>query len=240
MRELEPGDPQRLGDHEVLGVLGTGGFGRVYIARAPHGKWLAVKLLHPQLMRAAPDLPERFAAVMGDLTRVRNLGAGRIVQWDADDIRPWYARRHVPGASLLDVLAVCGALPQAAGRIVAGVARGLAAMHDAELPHGAVSPGNVLLTTTTAQLVDGGLLRMFDPGAPLLGAGLAAPEEPDGTRAADIYALGALLVLCVRGRLPSGPKDVDELPERLATVATALLDPDPASRPTAAETAAEL
>jgi outer membrane protein assembly factor BamB len=240
MRELEPGDPQRLGDHKVLGVLGTGGFGRVFLARAPHGKWLAVKLLHPQLLRAAPDLPARFAAVMGDLTRVRNLGAGRIVQWDADDIRPWYARRHVPGAALHEVLAVCGALPQAAGRITAGVARGLAAMHDAELPHGAVAPGNVLLTATAAQLVDGGLVRLFAPGVPLLGRGLAAPGEPDGTRAADVYALGALLVLCARGRLPTGPKDVDELPERLATIATALLDPDPGSRPTAAETAAEL
>lgn len=213
------------------------------MARAPHDKWLTIKLTHPHLMRADPDFGTRFASVMTDLTRVRNLGAGRIVQWDADDIRPWYARRFVPGAALTELLGVAGALPRAAGRVAAGVARGLAAMHAAELPHGGVAPGNVLVTSTSAQLVDGGLVRLFERPEvahrfPLAGPAFAAPEGRDGTIAADLYALGLLLVLCARGGVPpAGPGDVAAaaLPDDLAELARGLLDPTPSARPSAAE-----
>lgn len=260
MRDLEPGDPHRLGDHELVGVLGTGGFGRVFVARAPEGRRLAVKLIHPHLLRADPGFVTRFAGVMGDLSRVRNLGAGRIVQWNADDVRPWYARRYVPGASLVEVLAAAGPLPHAALRIVAGVARGLAAMHDAELPHGGVTPGNVLVTATTAQLVDGGLPRLFGearvrgapaPVVPLAGPAFAPPEGADDTMAADVYALGLLLLLCVRGCLPDDPAALSGtvggpggaaagLPDGVAALAAKLLDPVPEARPSAAEVVAEL
>ncbi|WP_436772833.1 outer membrane protein assembly factor BamB family protein [Yinghuangia sp. YIM S09857] len=256
MRDLEPGDPHRLGDHELVGVLGTGGFGRVFMARTPQGKRLAVKVTHPHLLRADPDFATRFAGVMGDLSRVRNLGAGRIVDWRADDVRPWYARRYVPGASLVEVLAAGGPLPHAALRIVAGVARGLAAMHDAELPHGGVTPGNVLLTVSTAQLVDGGLARVFGGSArsggaavPLTGPAFAPPEGgAEATLAADAYALGVLLILCVRGHLPEGPDPRDvladvptaDLPDGVAQLAARLLDPVPESRATVAQVVAQL
>ncbi|UGQ14001.1 PQQ-binding-like beta-propeller repeat protein [Yinghuangia sp. ASG 101] len=245
MRELEVGDPLRLGDHELVGVLGTGGFGRVYVARAPHDKWLTVKLAHPHLLRADARFADRFERVMGDLSRVRNLGAGRIVQWDSEDVRPWYARRFVPGASLTELVAAFGALPRAAGRIVGGVARCLAAMHAAELPHGGVSPGNVLVSANAAQLVDGGLVRLFDRSTPttrrrfpLAGPTFVAPEDDPETTSADLYALGVLLVLCVRGTLPAAPGDTAELPEDLAALAQALMDPVPLARPRAAEVAA--
>ncbi|MDI2128570.1 PQQ-binding-like beta-propeller repeat protein [Yinghuangia seranimata] len=255
MRELEPGDPHRLGDHEVVGILGTGGFGRVYVARAPHDRRVTIKLAHPHLLRTDPHFADRFADAMTDLSRVRNLGAGRIVQWDAQDIRPWYARRYVPGASLTQLLAVCGTLPLVAAlRIVAGAARGVAAMHDAELPHGGVTPGNVLVTGSSAQLVDGGLARMFTPkpaglaedppvGAlwvPLAGPALQPPEREDGTRQADLYGLGVLLVLALTGRVPSGADDLDGVPSVIAPLAAALLGADAAARPQAAEVEAEL
>ncbi|MCF2532742.1 outer membrane protein assembly factor BamB family protein [Yinghuangia soli] len=239
MRELEPGDPRRLGDHELVGVLGTGGLGRVYAARAPHGKRLAVKLTHPQVVRAAPDFADRFGAVMGDLARVRNLGAGRIVQWDVEGGRPWYSRRYVPGAALTEILALCRSVPGAAAAIVGGVARGLAAMHDAELAHGAVVPGNVLLSASSAQLVDGGLVRMLGPGPPLSGTAFAAPEG--GTSmAADLYGLGVLFGLCTFGWPPPGADEAPGVPADHIALVRALLSRDPAARPPAAEVAAQL
>lgn len=240
MRDLEPGDPRRLGDHAVVGVLGTGGFGRVYAARASADRMLAAKVLHPHLLRADPEIAVRFGGVMAELSRVRNLRGGRIVQWDTEP-SPWYVRHYIPGATLTELIALGVPLDAAlVAQIGAQTATRLAAMHAAGVAHGAVTANNVLVTSRTVRLVDGGLIGLLGPGTPVARGAYAAPEGVDGTIAADLYALGTLLVLCARGRLPTGRDDADALPESAARTIRALLAPDPAARPPAAQVAREL
>jgi serine/threonine protein kinase len=46
---LAPGDPQQVGRYRLLGVLGTGGMGRVFLAQSPGGRLVAVKLIRAEL-----------------------------------------------------------------------------------------------------------------------------------------------------------------------------------------------
>ncbi len=53
-------DPERVGPYRVLGLLGAGGMGQVYLARSPGGRTVAVKVIRPELA-AERGFRERFA-----------------------------------------------------------------------------------------------------------------------------------------------------------------------------------
>jgi serine/threonine protein kinase len=59
-RDLEPGDPARIGSYRLVGVLGSGGMGRVFLGRSPGGRPVAVKVIHGDLAADA-DFRIRFA-----------------------------------------------------------------------------------------------------------------------------------------------------------------------------------
>ena len=210
----KPGSFGRLGHHEVLEVLGRGGFGIVVRAfdETLH-RMVAIKVLSPQLASTSPAR-KRFLREARASARVRH---GNVVQIYAVEERPlpYLVMEYIPGQTLQQRLDQTGPLevPDVL-RIGGQIARGLAAAHEQGLIHRDIKPGNILLESGIEQnvkITDFGLARAADDaslsqsgviaGTPLYMAPEQAKGEPPDPRA-DLFSLGSVLYTMASGRPP--------------------------------------
>lgn len=266
MERLLPSDPSRLGGHRLLGRLGAGGMGVVYLARTEAGDLAAVKVIQPEYADQA-EFRARFRREVVSARRVDSPWVVPVVGADPEAGAPWLATAFVPGPSLAEAVVACGPLPTRAVRILGKVlARALAAVHDAGLVHRDVKPGNILLALDGPRLIDFGIARPtaaeeteLTSDSVVVGTpGFLSPEQARAQEvgpASDVFSLGCLLAYAATGRLPFGTGTADALlyrtvhdtPEldgiddaELRTLLQRCLDKEPAARPTAAEVDAEL
>jgi serine/threonine protein kinase/outer membrane protein assembly factor BamB len=220
-------DPASVGKdplkYIILGRLGQGGFGAVYVAAPPErtDELVAVKILDSTYSNN-PKFRQRF---LSKEIPAMERGAGRYVPRLLDhsgeeDALLWFATDLVRGPSLQTVVGSrrdgesARPLPEAAvWRLALGIAEALEAIHGAGLVHRDVKPGNVLLLPDGPRVIDFGLVHLNEmenrdisyrlaigtPGyAPLeQAAGLTLAGFP-----ADIFALGATLVFAATGHPP--------------------------------------
>ncbi|WP_131743003.1 serine/threonine-protein kinase, partial [Actinomadura roseirufa] len=215
IRPLEPADPRVVGGHALLGRLGSGGMGTVYLGTDPvSGGRVAVKTIHPHLA-GDPSYRRRFRDEADLASRVASFCTARVLAHGEEDGRPYLVTDYVGGVSLHDRLTGNGPLPPADLHGVAvGVVSALAAIHSAGLVHRDLKPANVMLTLSGCRVIDFGIARSQDSGAAtavpgtVLGTpGWMAPEVLTGgptTPAADIFAWGCLVAHAGTGRLPFG------------------------------------
>lgn len=258
MDDLRPTDPARIGGHRLLGRLGAGGMGVVYLGRTDAGALAAIKVILPE-HAGDEEFRTRFRREAEAARRVDSPWAVSVTGADTEGERPWLATEFVPGPTLAEVVARRGPLPVRSvmllGRLLA---RALTAVHAAGLVHRDVKPGNVLLTAGGPQLIDFGIARAADATA-LTATGLVVgtpgflpPEQASGNTAGpagDVFSLGCLLAYAATGRPPFGGGAVDAVLYRTVHDAPdldgiddaplrALLDrclaKDPAERPAAA------
>ncbi|MFF3557628.1 bifunctional serine/threonine-protein kinase/ABC transporter substrate-binding protein [Streptomyces tsukubensis] len=260
MERLLPSDPSRLGAYRLLGRLGAGGMGVVYLARAENGDPAAVKVIQPEF--AAEDaFRDRFRREVATARRVRSPWVVPVLGADTEAGSPWLATAFVPGPSLADAVAECGALPPRAVRVLGKVlARALAAVHAAGLVHRDVKPGNVLLAMDGPRLIDFGIARstaaeateLTSAGMVVGSPGFLSPEQARAGAvgsASDVFSLACVLAYAATGRPPFGSGAVDALlyrtvhdapdltgidDEELRELLGRCLAKDPAERPTAA------
>ncbi|SBT43720.1 serine/threonine-protein kinase [Micromonospora auratinigra] len=247
---LRPGDPQQVGPYLLRRRLGSGGMGVVFLARAPGGGPVAVKVVHHEL-RARPEFRRLFAREVAAASRVADFCTARVLDADPDGPVPYLVTEYVDGLSLHDHVARHGSLsgPQAEALAV-GVAAGLTAIHSAGLAHGDLTPRNVLLSPFGPKVIDFGLASLIHTldltAGPSYGTpGWLAPERLAGrppAQPADVWAWGILVAWAATGRLPVDPRsgaagvpDLRALPAGLAAVVARALHADPRRRPTARE-----
>ncbi|MGW6476775.1 serine/threonine-protein kinase [Streptomyces sp. NPDC055059] len=263
MQPLEAGEPTTIGPYRLLGRLGSGGMGRVYLGRSAGGRTVAVKVVHPHFA-LDEEFRARFRREVDAARRVGGAWTAPVLDADPEAAVPWVATGYVAGPSLAQAVKE-HALPDHSVRVLgAGLAEALSAVHGLGLVHRDVKPSNVLLTVDGPRLIDFGIARATDGTASLTSTGVSigspgymAPEQILGkgvTGAADVFSLGAVLVYAVTGTSPfSGDssaallyKVVHEEPElglargELRDVAAACLAKDPAARPTPDEVASAL
>ncbi|MEU8650846.1 serine/threonine-protein kinase [Streptomyces sp. NPDC048737] len=264
MQPLGADEPTEVGPYRLLGRLGSGGMGRVYLGRSAGGRTVAVKIVHPHLA-LDEEFRARFWREVDAARRVGGAWTAPVLDADPAADVPWVATAYAAGPSLAAAVAGGGALPEHTVRVLgAGLGEALAAVHGLGLVHRDVKPSNILLTVDGPLLIDFGIARATDGTASLTSTGVSvgspgymAPEQILGesvTGAADVFSLGAVLAYAVTGE-PPFPGDssaallykvVHEQPELgrldgdLRDLVAACLAKDPAARPAPAEVARRL
>src|SRR5215510_5123048 len=108
--ELQPGDPRKVGAYWLMGRLGIGGMGRVFLGQSPGGRLVAVKMVHAELAEQA-DFRVRVAREVAAARKVSGLFTAPVVDADLDAPVPWLAIAYVAGPSLGDAVTGHGPLP---------------------------------------------------------------------------------------------------------------------------------
>ena len=213
---LLAGDPSRLGRYRLLGRLGRGGMGVVYLGRDQDGGLVAIKVIRPKLA-ANPDYLGRFRREVELGRKVHGPFVAEVLDAGVDSDQPYLVTAFIEGQTLQARVRERGPLsPPEVGRLAVGMAGALAAIHAAGLVHRDLKPGNVLLSAAGPRVIDFGVARSVGgrsgrtadgarPGTPEF----MAPEQFDGVQvgpAADLFAWGGLLVYASTGRPPFGDK----------------------------------
>ena len=262
MLALRDTDPRQVSVYRLLGRLGEGGQGVVFLAVDPIGSQAAVKLLPPT---TDPQVRSRFLKEVAAAQRVARFCTAQVLDAGIFERRPFIVSEYVNGPSLVEVVEQLG--PRAGPaleRIAVATLTALGAVHAAGMVHRDFKPGNVLLGPDGPVLIDFGLAAV--PGMTTMGLSgqvalgtpaFMAPEQLAGTRvtaAADMWSWAVTMVFAGTGELPfkgesltatayailhSEPK-VGRLPEPLGSLVHRCLSKDPAVRPSARGVLAEL
>ncbi|MGW2287656.1 protein kinase domain-containing protein [Streptomyces phaeochromogenes] len=264
MQPLGVDEPTVVGPYRLLGRLGSGGMGRVYLGRSAGGRTVAVKIVHPHFA-LDEEFRARFRREVEAARRVGGAYTAPVLDAGPDAPVPWVATAYAAGPSLSAAVADAGPLPEHSVRVLgAGLAEALSAVHGLDLVHRDVKPSNVLLTLDGPLLIDFGIARATDGTASLTSTGVSvgspgymSPEQILGkgvTGAADVFSLGAVLAYAATGSSPF-PGDssasllykvVHEEPELgalsgdLRDVVADCLSKDPAARPSPSTLASRL
>src|SRR5215510_1562519 len=229
---------------EIERPLGTGGMGVVYAAHDHHrGCAVAVKTLRAATLDALHRLRDEFL-VLHDLAHPNLVSLGELFD---DDGRWFFSMELVDGVDFLRHVRPDGMLD--IGRLrsaMAQLAAGLGFLHAAGKVHRDVKPSNVLCTGERVVLLDFGLASDGGDSGRAGTLPYMAPEQHEGAHvgaAADWYAVGVMLWAALAGRLPFAGDERElaasklrgapavEGPADLVALAAALLNPDPARRP---------
>ncbi|TDC81631.1 serine/threonine-protein kinase [Actinomadura sp. 7K507] len=254
MKQLQPGDPRDVGPYRLEHRLGGGGMGQVFLGRSRGGRPVAVKVVRPELAEAR-EFRRRFALEVEAVRRVGGFYAAQVVDADTDADPPWLVTAYVPGPSLHEAVKRHGPLPpEATAKLGAGLAEGLAAIHDCELVHRDLKPSNVILADDGPRVIDFGIARALDATShtvtrAVVGtASFMSPEQARGGVVgppSDVFSLGVVLAFAAVGRTPFGvgsptaviyrivhdEPDLTGVPASLADLAGACLAKDPRDRP---------
>ena len=205
-----------VGPYRILGLLGRGGMGEVYLAEhTSFGRRVALKRLHHRLARD-PAATRRFFDEGRLVNRLQHQNILQIVDFITEGARHYYVMELLEGENLGELLDAGEPLPvERAVRIGIQLCDAVQAVHSAGIVHRDIKPTNVLLvehrgSPDFVKLLDFGIAKLRGPdperrpGVAVGTPAFMAPEQclgdPPDVRA-DIYALGAVLFHMVTGRL---------------------------------------
>ena len=257
-------DPEQVGGYVLIGRLGAGAMGQVYLGRSPAGRLVAVKTIKAELAEE-PDFRNRFGQEVAAARRVSGAFTAAVVAAESEADVPWLATVYVPAPSLSRLIHACGPINVPAVRwLAAGCAEALESIHSVGLVHRDLKPANVLVSPDGPRVIDFGVARAAERiqltvtrgsiGTPAYMAPEQARDTRQATSASDIFALGAIMLFAATGHAPyqgetvmdvlvqlaTGPPDVAGLPGEIAEIVMACLERDPRNRPTSASILARL
>ncbi|OHV24429.1 hypothetical protein BBK14_06185 [Parafrankia soli] len=264
-RPLRTEDPVQLGAYRVVGRLGQGGMGAVFLGQAPDGTAVAIKVIRPELA-SRPEFRARFARETESARRVRRFTTAAVLDADPNGPQPYLVTEFVEGPTLSRHVAARGPMrPADLEQLAVSVATALSAIHAAGIVHRDLTPANVLLSPVGPKVIDFGLAREYDTVSDLsrnvkqaIGTpGYMSPEQILDlpiTAAVDIFAWGSIMIFAATGHPPFGHgrmeavlyRIINEQPQldgvtgELRELVELAMRKDPATRPSAEELRASL
>jgi hypothetical protein len=262
MLPLRDTDPREVGGYQLLGRLGEGGQGVVFLALGPTGSRAAVKLLAPT---TDPLVRSRFLKEVAAAQQVAGFCTAQVLDAGIFERRPFIVSEYVSGPSLVEVIQQHGPRTGAVlERIAVATLTALGAVHAVGMVHRDFKPGNVLLGPDGPVVIDFGLAAV--PGMTTTGLSgqvavgtpaFMAPEQLAGVRvsaAADMWSWAVTIAFTGTGELPfkgesltatayailHSEPTVAPLPEPLGSLVYRCLSKDPATRPSALGALSEL
>jgi hypothetical protein len=263
LETLQAGDPRRVGPYALLGRLGAGGMGQVYLGRSPGGRLVAVKVIRGELA-ADPGFRARFAREVAAARGVSGVFTAPVVDADLTASVPWLATGFVKGPSLAQAVDDHGPMPvRSVLALAAGLAEGLGAIHAAGVVHRDLKPSNVLLAPDGPRVIDFGISQAADDthltrtGTVIGSPGFMSPEQVIGGHigpASDVFSLGSVLVFAATGegpfgtgtatsqlyRVVYGTPQLDRVPDPVRPLVVRCMAREPGQRPSAGQFLAEL
>lgn len=253
LRPLEPADPRRLGGYLLLGRLGSGGQGTVFLGEDGFGRQVAVKLLQ------AVEDPEARTLFVRELAVAKQVSAfctAQVIDADVAGDRPYIVSEFIEGPTLQELVEAEG--PRTRGaleRLAIGTVTALTAIHRAGVVHRDFKPSNVVLGADGPRVIDFGIAKALDAtsatASRVIGTpSYMAPEQLKGTAvgpSADVFAWGITIVFAATGRPAFGSDTIPAVMQRilheeadlqvltgpLREVVASALTKDPLQRPTA-------
>ncbi|MBV8674040.1 MAG: serine/threonine protein kinase [Acidobacteriaceae bacterium] len=207
---LEPGT--RVGDYEVLALLGAGGMGQVYSARnIISGRTEAMKVLLPDFA-SEPELAARFTAEIRTLATLEHPNIAQLRTAFQFDNRLIMIMEFVEGVTL-DRRASTGPMP--VDEVINYSTQVLAALsyaHSKGVTHRDIKPANIMITSHgLVKLMDFGIakstndLHLTRPGTTMGSVYYMSPEQVRGGTVdarSDIYSFGVTMYEMLTGRRP--------------------------------------
>ncbi|MFC6079718.1 serine/threonine-protein kinase [Sphaerisporangium aureirubrum] len=254
---LPAGEPTHIERYRLIGSLGEGGQGAVYLAETPEGARVAIKVLHARLASEG-NARQRFLREVEAARRVAPFSTARVIDAGVSDDRLFIVSEYVEGASLEQLVRERG--PRGHDglvRLALGTSGALAAIHRAGIVHRDFKPSNVLIGADGPRVVDFGIARVLDNATATSSGALGtpaymSPEQVSGERVgppSDIFSWAGTIVFAATGKPAFGEDniaavfnriftkqpDLSALPGSLAEVIGKCLDKKPENRPTASD-----
>ncbi|MEV0380657.1 serine/threonine-protein kinase [Nonomuraea sp. NPDC050643] len=254
LRRLHSGEPRDVAGYRLLGGLGDGGQGSVFLGRDASGGHVAVKLLHARLLddeRAR----RRFLQESATAAKVAGFCTAKVLDSGLVEGRPYIVSEFIDGPSLHDQVLSSG--PLSGGeleRLAVGTITALTAIHGAGIVHRDFKPSNILMGPDGPRVIDFGIAKAMDAsttaGSVVGTPGYMAPEQISGesaTAATDVFSWASTMGFAATGepifgrdsipavmhRILHAEPDLTRLPGPLRTVLASCLTKDPANRPSA-------
>lgn len=220
---LRSGDPERLGRYALVGRVGEGGQGAVFLGADEDGRQVAIKLLHSELT-SDDKARARFLRELEVAKKVAPFCTAQVLDADVDGDRPYIVSEYVPGPSLNQQVMQDGPVRGAAlDRLAVGTATALSAIHQAKIIHRDFKPHNVLIGPDGPRVIDFGVARAISGGTTLTSRVIGtpsymAPEQISGDDVgtpADVFCWAATLVFAATGEPPFGQDTIPAVINRI-------------------------
>lgn len=215
MEPLFEHDPRTLGTFTVIGRLGEGGMGTVYLgARGTQN--VALKVMHPALLRD-PSARTRFEREIKILEKIDSPQVAKILDHGLDGDQGWFATEFINGPDLKSLVEERGPLDESTwNRVAKELLGGLKSIHRAGIIHRDIKPSNLVLSDGGLKIVDFGIAQLSDMTSVTVSGLISgspawfSPEQIEGkllSPATDLFSAGSVLTYAATGKSPWGAAD---------------------------------